>query len=43
MRFCLAYDLVQTTVDAMKEYDPLFELAEGFFEQPVIDVPKALA
>ncbi|KAG6063913.1 hypothetical protein E4U32_000754 [Claviceps aff. humidiphila group G2b] len=43
MRFCLAYDLVQTTVDTMKEYDPRFELAEGFFERPVVDVPKALA
>ncbi|KAG6001555.1 hypothetical protein E4U21_004095 [Claviceps maximensis] len=38
-RYCLAFDVVQNTVDVMREYDPLFRLADDFFEKPVIGLP----
>ncbi|KAG5914374.1 hypothetical protein E4U42_000522 [Claviceps africana] len=40
-RYCLAFDVVQATVDIMTKHDPQFRLADGFFEKPVIGVPKA--
>ncbi|KAG5926987.1 hypothetical protein E4U53_002944, partial [Claviceps sorghi] len=39
-RYCLAFDVVRATVDVMTMHDPLFKLADGFFEKPVIGVPK---
>ncbi|KAG5981241.1 hypothetical protein E4U55_003152, partial [Claviceps digitariae] len=43
IRYCLAFDVVQTTLDVMTKYDPLFKLADRFFEKPVIGLqgPKA--
>lgn len=38
-RHNFGYDVVKTTLEAMKEYDPTFELPGDFFEGEIIGVP----
>lgn len=33
------FDVVRTTLTAMKDYDPSFKLPDDFFDGPVIGVP----
>ncbi|KAG5987419.1 hypothetical protein E4U43_005071 [Claviceps pusilla] len=43
LRYCLAYDVVQDTMEVMRKHDPLFKLADGFFDEPVVGLPGAEA
>ena len=38
-RYSFGFDVVRTTMDAMKKYDPAFRLPDDFFDSPVIGVP----
>ncbi|KAK2612261.1 hypothetical protein QQS21_001687 [Conoideocrella luteorostrata] len=42
VRHNFGFDVVRTTVEVMKEYDPSFELPDDFFESPVVGVPGRL-
>ncbi|OAA39346.1 Aromatic-ring hydroxylase-like protein [Metarhizium rileyi] len=39
MKYTFGFDVVRTTLAAMKDYDALFKLPGDFFEGPVIGVP----
>jgi salicylate hydroxylase len=40
-KYNFGYDIVKAALDAMKNYDPSFELPSDFFEGEVIPVPDA--
>lgn len=40
-KYNFGYDVVKAALDAMKKYDPSFELPSDYFEGEVIPVPDA--